>query len=126
MTLILGFFPALVIIYMVVVVIIGLHVLAWMIAATFLVLAALAVGISYLFGLDDPKSILWMVLVPGAVISLFVYSYLKQRQEEKEAAERQAKEEAERRRREASERQRRQMKLAKAGPVERWARSLFD
>ena len=89
------FIAALVLLFGVIaaIVVAGFYVLMFVVGVAFLVLVAISFGIGNVWDLD-PKSVMWLGLVPLAVLSLHVWGYIGSRREE----DRIAREEAERQR----------------------------
>lgn len=81
------------------IVVAGFYVLMFVVDVAFLVLVAISFGIGNVWDLD-PKSVMWLGLVPLTILALFVWGYIGSRREEerisREVAE--AKREAERQR----------------------------
>jgi len=96
----------------------------WTAAIILIALAGLTMWACSSFGIDDPKSVFFLGVLPAAAIGLVVWGYILNDRQMKEEAERKAKELAERLAREAAERKR-QAELAKLSPVDRWVKRLF-
>ena len=75
---------------------IAYQVVIWTLAIGLVVLAILTALICYLLGIDDPKSVFFLLVIPATLIGLVVWGNVAEKHREKAEAERKAKEQAER------------------------------
>ena len=93
------FIAALVLLFGVIaaIVVAGFYVLMFVVGVAFLVLVAISFGIGNVWDLD-PKSVMWLGLVPLTILALFVWGYIGSRREEEQRAREEAERESERQR----------------------------
>lgn len=77
--------------------VVGFYVLMFVVGVVFILLVAISLGIGNTWDLD-PKSVLWLGLVPLTILLLPVLGYIGSRREEERLAREEAKREAERQR----------------------------
>lgn len=88
-----------------------------------LALVALSTGLSKVVGIEEGP--LFFILAAITLALLIGYATIKNKQKEREEAERKAQEEAERQAREEQKRMERIRSLSQAGPIERWIRKMM-
>ncbi len=112
------FIAALVLLFGVIaaIVVAGFYVLMFVVGVVFIVLVAISFGIGSAWDLD-PKSVMWLGVVPLTILALFVWGYISSHREE----ERIAREVAEAHQREAERQRNRQASGASAwSRIRRW------